>query len=475
MKVPKLVENSAIYGIITVLQKGISFFLLPLYTAFLTPSDYGILSIVTSVSSLISVFILMGLTAAGTRFYYLHKEDEEYNKKLWGSIVSFVLISSIIAGALFIAFHKFLIDPIVGKIEFYPYMLLGIGYTIMSPLYLFFQTYLQTRQLGVHYGINTLFNFLLNVGLIILFVAYLKLQVLGVLLANLITAVVFFIYVIIAFVPKIKLNLNKNILSPSLKYSLPLVPHLLAGWLSGMIDRLLINGMRNEKETGLYSVAGQFGSIINSVADAINMAYTPWFFDAYEKNRTQDIKNVGSMIIYIYCAISFALSIFAPEVLQLMVSKEFRGIWSIIPLLSFAYVFQGFYYLFVNVLFLNKTKLVFIISISTLLLNIILNILLIPKFGFLGSAIACFVSYFVKSIIALILSEKEVKNIRFDSIKLYFVAIILFALTFINYLFQNLPIGFSLLLKFLLCGSICLSIYFRYKSSFKMLLKMIRN
>ena len=68
MQIPKILQNSAIYTIIMVLQKGISFFLMPLYTAFLSPSDYGILGIVSSVSSLMAVFITLGLEAAAASF-----------------------------------------------------------------------------------------------------------------------------------------------------------------------------------------------------------------------------------------------------------------------------------------------------------------------------------------------------------------------------------------------------------------------
>ena len=70
MQIPKILQNSAIYTVIMVLQKGISFFLMPLYTAFLSPVDYGILGVVSSISSFLSVFISLGLETAAARFYY---------------------------------------------------------------------------------------------------------------------------------------------------------------------------------------------------------------------------------------------------------------------------------------------------------------------------------------------------------------------------------------------------------------------
>ena len=86
MKVPKIFQNTAIYMVVMVLQKGLSFFLLPLYTSFLSPSDYGILGVVTSISSLLAVFITMGLDADAARYYYKNNQDANFSKRLYGTV-----------------------------------------------------------------------------------------------------------------------------------------------------------------------------------------------------------------------------------------------------------------------------------------------------------------------------------------------------------------------------------------------------
>ena len=475
MKLPKLVQNSAIYSIITILQRGISFFLLPLYTAFLTPADYGVMNIVTTVTSLLSLFFLLGLTGAASRFYFQHKDDEQYIKELWGTILTFVIINSIILGSIFMLFHKYLIDPIVGNIPFYPYFILGIATTIVSPLYLFFQNYLQTKQQGIKYGINLLSNFLIQTGLIILFVAGFKMGVLGVLLAQLITAFLFFIYVLIAFVPKVKLGINRAILKPAFKYSLPLVPHLLAGWSTGLIDRLLINGMKNESETGLYSVGNQFGSVTSSLTNAVNMAYSPWFMESYEAKRFNDITKAGSAVILLYCSVAFLISLFCPEVLKIMVTEQFRSVWNIIPLLSFACVLNGLYFLFVNTLFLQKTKYIFVITLTSLLVNLGLNLLLIPKFSYVGSAIACFVAYLMKSFVAMILSRREVKEINFVPIRLYTIIFLFFSVTFLNFFTKDFNILIAIILKLFVTGVLFFVFWLKYKYTILGFVNDIKN
>lgn len=449
MALGKVIKNSGVYTLVSILQKGISFFLLPLYTAFLTPADYGILNIVTTVSSIISLFILLGLDGATSRFYYKNPTDKKYVANLWGALTTCVIICSLVIGGLLLVFHNFLIDPLVGNISYYPYIFLGILYTIVSPLYLLFQSSLRAQQFSIHYGFNILANFVVNTGLIILFVAVWHKGVVGVLLANLITAVLFFLYVCIAYIPKLKLNLRREYVIPAYKYSLPLIPHLLAGWSTGLIDRLLINGMRGESETGLYSVAHQFSSIITTITNSVNMAFTPWMYESLNNNRHRDIRVVALIATLMYSLLALLISLFSPELLTIMVTEQYQGIWNVISIMVFAMVFNGLYFFFVDILFVEKTKLIFIISFSTMIMNILLNILFIPKYGFAGAAWACFITYFFKSLVALALYKKNNENVEYNWPLMYIVVFGAFSMSFINFPLANMNLVTSLIIKFL--------------------------
>ena len=233
MQIPKILQNSAIYTVIMVLQKGISFFLMPLYTAFLSPSDYGILGVVSSVSTFLAVFITLGLEAAAARFYYKNNKNEDYAKRVYGNVAVVILMNSLIWGSIFLGGHKWFVDPIVGDIEFFPYVFIGILNVIVTPMYLLYQHYLQARQDAAHYGINSLLCFILQVTLTILSLTVFDLGVLGVLLSQLVASIVFFIYVIITFLRKQSLKLERPILKDCFRYSLPLLPHNLANWSNG--------------------------------------------------------------------------------------------------------------------------------------------------------------------------------------------------------------------------------------------------
>lgn len=463
MKLPKILKNSALYSIVTLLQKSIAFFLLPLYTAFLTPEDYGTVNVVMAVSSFMAVLIMMALNGAATRFHYKNKE-EAYRKVLWGTITTIVVANSIGWGALFFVLHRFLVDPFIGEIDFYPFAALALANTIITPLYLLFQSYLQASQNAFHYSINTLSNFLTHVALAVLFIAYFRLGALGMLLANVCTSLIFFVYVLIAYIPKVTVGINRGIAKSALKYSLPLLPHQISIWSAGSIDRLFLNDIKGKASTGLFSVAQQFGQVVSTVAFSVNQAFVPWFFETLEqgKDGIGKIQKMGNCSVLGYSIMAFVISLFAPEILHIMVSENFREAWRIIPFIAFAFVFHGIYFFFINVLFIKDTGLVFLVTMTGMIVDVILNIVLVPIWGYYGCGVACMMTYFTRSLMALIISMKKNSEIRYNYLLMYAYAFGLFVLSFVNVVLADWPVLWSLLCKILLCSMLTCCCYYFY-------------
>ena len=436
-----------------VLQKGISFFLLPIYTLYLSPADYGVLGVSSSLSSFISIFITFSLGASAGRFYYSHNKDEAYSQKLYGTIITIVLINSIFWGSLFILLHKWIIDPFLGNIDFYPYIFLGFLNVIVTPLYQLFQEYLQTRQEGLHFGINSMCFFILNVAFTIIALCIFNSGVLGILISNLATAFIFFIYAVFFFLKKLKMGVDSKIAKESFKYALPLVPHALANWSNGTIDRLLVNGLKSESVAGLYNLGQQYSSVMNFICNAANQAYVPWFYDKvnYGTAGLQQIKKMAEAIIAVLSLIAIVMSLFAKELLGIMVTNpDYDNVWKIIPFLVVAYLFHGLYFFFVNVLFLKDTKIVFTITIATMAINIGFNVLLIPSYGYMGSGFAFLVTNLFQSVISLLISMKQNKEIRFNWLKMYAICFLTLGFSLSSLLMENMNVFLAIGLKILL-------------------------
>lgn len=466
MGVPKILGNSVIYTAVTVLQRCISFFLLPLYTAYLTPADYGITGVVGSVSGLLAIFCTLGLSAAGSRFYYKYKEDADYSRRLYGTIVWTILINTAFFGGLFLALHKWIVDPMLGEIDFYPCVLVGLLNVLVTPLYSLYQSYLQTIQNGIKFGINAMLHFLMTLGLTILFVVVYRMGALGVLLANLITSVVFFIYVFFDFFIHQKIGIDKPIIKESFKYSLPLLPHTIANWSNGTIDKLLVNGIRSEADAGLYNLGRQYSSVGDTVAVAINNAYVPWFYDKANDVKTNmpQIRRMSEMITSVVCLISIVLALFAQEVLDLMVrNPDYDDVWKVIPFLICGVIFNSIYFFYVNVLFLKNTGVIFTITVASIFINVGLNLLLIPMYGFIGCGLAAMFTYITKSLISVFVSSRKNREIRFRTGLLYIMGTVSSLICLTALLFENMGLMASLGIKLLIVVILAIIMYLFYK------------
>jgi O-antigen/teichoic acid export membrane protein len=200
-----------------------------------------------------------------------------------------------------------------------------------------------------------------------------------------------------------------------------------------------MNNFKGTTETGLYSVGYQFGNVVNVLTTAVNQAYVPWFFEQEKQGpqgRARIIK-IAEMLTVIYCFIALVISFFSLEILKIMVTENYWTAWKYIPFMSFAYVFNSLYYFYVNVLFLDKTKWIPLITFGGASAGVILNILLIPVLGGIGASISSLISLFICSLLSLLLSQKVNHSIKFKWVKMYLFTGLFFILACISFIVPN--------------------------------------
>jgi O-antigen/teichoic acid export membrane protein len=473
MSIDKVLKNSVVYGTISVLQKAISFLLLPLYTAYLTTSDIGIIAVVTSIFNILSIVFGLALNSAANRFYYEYKEDAGKVKVLFGTIFSFVLLNSLVLSAILLIFNKFLLSPFSKGIPFYPYLFLGIVITFFSTGYTMYQYILQAKQLGKQYGLNNILFFVVNVVSTIILLVVFKLKASSVLISMAGTNVIFFIYTIYKFVPQIKIGLDLKTLAVSLKYSFPLIPHSLASWFMVMVNTIILNNIMGTSAVGVYSVGFQLGNILNIITGAINQAFVPWFFESFKEGKKDRIIRFAEIMILLYSLLALSISFFSKEILGIMVTSDFREAWKIVAPLSFAFVFSGLYYFASAALFYNtKTiKLIPIITIISALINVPLNLLLIPRMNEMGAALSCLISLAFSAVIAQILSMRY-EPINYNWKRMYTIIILACLLSCIGYLEINEVTLF--LTKVAIIIIISLYVFNRYKQDIIQAMSLFR-
>ncbi|SEK77444.1 Membrane protein involved in the export of O-antigen and teichoic acid [Aquimarina amphilecti] len=402
MSQKKLLKNSGIYSILMLFQKGINFILIPVLTIYLSTYDYGVVAIVIAINAFLNVFYLLSLPGTLNRFYYEFKDDQEKIKKLFGTIITFVLFNSFVVTGIIFLGRKWLLLPFLENVDFFPFMALGLVSVIFNPCYAIYQSSLQARQEGVRFGKNNAIFFLVNIILLLTSVILLDMGAKGVLGSLAITNIIFFIYTLSRFRKDITFGIDVDILKKSLKYAFPLIPHTLSGVTTMLIDRIIINKLLNTSLVGIYSIGNNFGSIVFLIASGINQAFVPWFNQKIKDNDQKSIPEIAKLLIVFYSVIALGLSFFSKEVIMLITPKAYHASWIVIPCISFAFVYHGVYYFFASALFYDiqgrGNRIIPVFTILAAAINIVLNITLIPRYGIFGAAVATLISKFLLSV-----------------------------------------------------------------------------
>jgi O-antigen/teichoic acid export membrane protein len=461
----KFIRNSVLYTFVTFLQRAVGFFLLPLYTTYLTPADYGVVSVVTSYAGFVGMFALLSLNGAAQRFEFSLPEPER--PAIWGTLYLFLIVNAFAVAGICFAFRRWLVMPFAPGIPFFPPMALGLATVAVAPAYILYQTYLVSKQEARSYAANNLAYFTAGLVFTLLFVVRLRMGATGMLLAGAVTGGLFFVHALVFFTPRIRFAFRRAILSKSLRYSLPLLPHALSGWVVLLVNRVFLNYFKGAAAVGLFTIGYQIGNLLNVVTAAINQAYVPWFFEKMGEGEagTRQVVRAARILTVLYGLAALVLSYFAPEVLRLMVSKSFQRGWVVVPLLSFSFVFSGMYYFFVNPLFLRKTSGVFKVSLTAAVVGVILHLLLVPRFGMQGTAVADFVSAFVMSAAALFFTLRH-EPIPFDWKRMYAIVGGFFVLSLLVMFQGRVEARLFFAIKFSVLSAVTGGLYAVYKRSF---------
>lgn len=460
----KVVENSILYIFSSLLVKAMGFLLLPIYTLFLTPDEYGLTNLVNSFTN-VAVFIVgFSLYSAIVRFVADYKHDKELLKNFYGTVMTFIIASGAFFIAIGIVFNDIVRKLFFDGITFYPIVLLALLLMVFLSLHAMHQAMLQGMQKGRKLTILNLIVFILTAGLKVVFIGVFDLGAVGFVLAQLIINILyaFYVYYDLKRQDLVRLGIDKNVLRKSLRYSIPLMPHNLSTRIAVFASRIFINNSGALADVGLYSIATQFGALIDTVQVAVNRAFQPWFYDILNKNdekSKQEAIDMSSFLLIIYSFIYMIIGLFSQEVVIVMTSSDYTLAWTVIPILVVGYSIKSIYYFYVNVVMYYKkaTKKLFLATVTGSILDIFFAYILVPYIGMYGSAISFIISKIIMVGIVVWISNK-VENVGYSVLgmlktilpSLIFMAIGLYN-SYTNYIdvFSWFNLGYKFLILFI--------------------------
>lgn len=393
-QIRRLSGQTLIFGIGDAVTRVVSLLLLPLYTRILTPADYGKLAIVTLVTSVVSIILNSGQGTAFFRFYF-QDNSVGARRQLTGTVFIYLMISAATILAFLMIFLDRLAVPLFNDASLIPLIQIGLVGTLFEVGSIIPFTTFRVELRAKEYATLSFVRFLINVILNIIAVAVLRWGVIGVIYANVISSGIFLILCLALTFRAMDWTMDLPLLKQLLRFGLPIVPANLAGWALNLSDRFFLERYADLAQVGIYSLSYSIAGILMMVMGWFNTAYPPYVFSiANQENAKETYARIFTYAMSLFALLGLGVSLFSPQVLTIFTRPAYYGASAVVPFVVLAYLFfQMNYMLTFGIDLTGKTVYYPLLIGSAALLNLVLNILLIPPFGMMGAAAATVLAY----------------------------------------------------------------------------------
>lgn len=389
------VRHSAVYGLGNVLTKALGFLMLPFYTHYLNPNDYGILEILDLSMSLFGMFLNMGMTAAVLRCWAAARSAAE-KKKTISTAFLFVTALGIVALLIGLAFVRPVSPVLFGPHVPAKYLLLSFTAFIVAFIANLPRTYLRALEASGSVVFVDTVSLLLLLGLNVVFIAVLKVGLIGILWSSLIVASLGLVVLSAWTVYKVGIGFSQSLLRQMLAFGLPLVFSNMALFVLNFSDRFFLQHLRSLEVVGVYAVGYKFGYMLNYLL--VQPFFVMWQSRMFVIHGREDHPKIFGQFFMLYSIVltyaGLALAILSPEIVRVMVGPKFISSTDVVPIVTLAYIFYGIgFYTQVGMFVTNKTSLIGMVGAASAVLNLTLNYFLILNYGMLGAAWATMLSF----------------------------------------------------------------------------------
>jgi len=391
----------------------LGFIRLPILTKGLGTTLYGIWSLINITISLIVPFALLGFSASIVRFLAAKKNKNRIREDFL-SAYFIVFISGSVLSVFLILFSDYLATTIFKGTNSSLYInlasILILLNSIKALIFSFFRTFKKIRL----YTIIKLIQSGFEVGLIILFILF-GLRLTGVISALIINGIIFNFIVSFVIFKQIGFRFPKFSRSKSyLRYGVPLIPNSAILWIIHSSDRYMISYFMGAAFAGIYSGAYSLGNYASFFLMPIGIVLFPTITKFYDEKNLAEVKNYLKYslkyVMMIAIPSALGLSILAKPMLKILTTTEFIPGSTIVPFVACGAVLLSFYQICVYVIHLVKrTELIVKLLSTSAALNIVLNIVLIPRMGILGAGIATLIAYGVLGMLTVMITRRYFK------------------------------------------------------------------
>jgi len=413
----RLLRHSLVYALASALQRLTGFVLIPLYTRVLDVRSYGVMEILTTLSSSILVLTTLGLPSAFNKCYHRDCAGPEDQRRLAGTLLWLLGGTALVVGAAGAAVAGPLARVLLQDAAQAPLVALSLLSASMYTLAQVPLTILRAREASVTYSLLSLWQFLIMAATNLWLVAGLGMGLQGILLGSIVASAAVLLVSTPLMIRGLAFGFSRPLARALLDFGLPMVPVALSGWIINLSDRWLLDVLADREQVGLYGLGYRFGMLVEFVlVMPFQMAWPAFYFR--EASRP-DARDLYARVLTWYTVIGGIITltvVLAGEVVLRMMSEP--AYWegaSVIPLVALAYFMNGLQYCVAPGVHLGgRTRSLAWISAAGAASNLGLNLVAIPRYGMMGAAYSTVLSFALMLVLTAAVS-RSAYGFRFET------------------------------------------------------------
>jgi O-antigen/teichoic acid export membrane protein len=393
-RLKELLRHSAIYGLGSIVARALAVLLLPLYTRYLTPGDYGLIETLVALSAVLTALLAQGMKSAFFRFYF-DSADEERRLVVVRTTFWYVMAAAtaaLVAGVALAPQISWLLFGTHSHGDLVVAAFVGLwaamNYEQMTSMF-------RVEKRSGAYLVATLANLVVTVTATVLLLVVFDQGPLGVIVGNFTGTLIVYAALLVHRRRVLGFGFDRQLYRSMVRYGLPLVPSVLALWATNFSDRFFLVKLADVEEVGLYSIGARLASAIVIGLTAFRMGWPAFAYSiADDREAKRAYSFVMTYVIYVTCWAALALGALAPWLLQLITTEPFYAAENVVAPLAFATAaFGGYTVAVISVGRVRATRLNWAVTGAAAALNVALNFALIPSFGRMGAAFATLAAY----------------------------------------------------------------------------------
>jgi O-antigen/teichoic acid export membrane protein len=393
-RLKELMRHSAVYGLGGIVARVLGVLLLPLYTRYLSPRDYGLIETLVALSAVLTALVAQAMKSAFFRFYFDSKEERRrllvVRTAFW--YVAAASTATLIAGVVFAEPISWVLFGTTSHgglvIAAFIGLWAAMNYEQMTSLF-------RVEQRSGAYVVATMTNVGITIAATVLLVVVFEQGPVGVLVGNFTGTLIVYAALLVYSRRALGLQFDRSLYRAMNRFGLPLVPSAVALWLTNFSDRFFLVKLSDLHEVGLYSIGVRLASSIVLLLTAFRLAWPAFAYsidDDREAGRTYSF--VLTYVVYVCCWLALGLGLLAPWLLKLITTEPFYPAQNVVAPLAFGVAAFGAYVVVqIGTGRARQTRSNWLVTGAAAAVDIALNLVLIPPYGRMGAAIATVAAY----------------------------------------------------------------------------------